>query len=116
MEVRDPLEPQPGAELTADEDHRVLERRERFGSLVVAPDDAHPDLGMPKVRRGLDLGDGGEADPGIGHLALEHRPDLLAQEFVEAVGSLGHRSVGRSVGRSRRASQPAAARLTVWLE
>ena len=70
MEVRYPLEPQARAELAAEEHHGVLERGERFGSFVVPPDDAHPDLGMAQVGRGLDLGDGGEADPGIGHLAF----------------------------------------------
>ena len=68
VEVRDPLDPEPLAQLVPDERHRVAQRRDRGVALGRLADDAHPDLGVAQVRRRLDLGDRGEPDPRIGHV------------------------------------------------
>ena len=89
--IGDPTETEPRAELATDEHHRVLEGRDRGVALPRPTDDAHPNLRMAQVGGRLDLRHGGEADPWIGNLALEHRTDLLAEQLVEAFRSLTHR-------------------------
>ena len=54
VQVRDAPDPQPRAELVADERHRVAERREGRVALGRLADDADPDLGVAQVRRRLD--------------------------------------------------------------
>ena len=54
VELRDALDPQPLAELVADERHRPAQRGERRLPLLGLADDADPDLGMAQVRRRLD--------------------------------------------------------------
>ena len=91
MEVGDALDPQALAELVPDERHGVAERgygRIAFGRLA---DDADPDLGVPQVRRRLDLGDRDEPDPRIRHIPRDDRADLLPQELVDPFCSLAHR-------------------------
>ena len=68
--------------------------RSSAASVVVAlgllADDADPDLGVPEVRRRLDLRDRDEPDPRVGDLAGQDRPDLLPQQLVDALGPLVH--------------------------
>ena len=99
VEVRDALDPQALAELVPDERHGVAERGHggiAFGRLA---DDADPDLGVPQVRRRLDLGDRDEPDPRIRHVPRHDRADLLPQELVDPFGSLAHRTLA-DAGRS----------------
>jgi len=91
VEVGDALDPQAFAELVPDERHGMAERgngRVAFGRLA---DDADPDLGVPQVRRRLDLRDRDEPDPRIRHVPRDDRADLLPQELVDAFCSLAHR-------------------------
>ena len=99
VELRDALEPEPLAELVPDERHRPPERRERCLAFRRLADDADPDLGMAQVRRRLDVGDRDEADPRVGDLAGQDRPDLLAQELVDPVGALRHRPLRQLASR-----------------
>ena len=94
VELGDAPDPQPPAELVADEPHRVLERAERLLPVGPAADHAHPDLRVAEVRRRLDVGDRHEPDPRVGDLLREERADLLAQELVDAIGSLASSSSG----------------------
>src|SRR3954447_10080179 len=91
MQVRDPLDPEPLAELVPDERHRVTQRRDRGIALGRLPDDAHPDLGVAEVGRRLDLGDRDEPDPRIRHIPTDDLADLLPQELVDTLCSLAHR-------------------------
>src|SRR6185295_9419693 len=50
VEIRDPLQTQPPAELVADERHGPPKRGDRRVTLRRLPDDADPDLGMPEIR------------------------------------------------------------------
>ena len=84
------LMPQPLAQLVADERHRVTQRLDRGIALGGLADDADPDLGMPKVRRRFDLGDGDEADPWVGDVPRHDRADLLPKQLVDPLGSLAH--------------------------
>ena len=90
VELRDSLDPEAHAQLVPDERHRVGERGDRGGPLGLGADDAHPDLGMPKVRRRLHVGDRGKPDPGIGNVTGQQLPDLLSEQLIDAVSSLGH--------------------------
>src|SRR4051794_19144062 len=99
VELGDALQAQPVTELAPDEAHRFLERAKRLGALPGLSDDADPHLGMPKIGRGLDVGDGREPDPRVPDLFRQERPDLLPEEFVDAFSALRHPDVGPSMGR-----------------
>ena len=64
--------------------------RDRLGPLLRLPDDADPDLGVPKLAVGLDLRDRGEPDPRIGDLARDDAADLLPQQLIDPIRPLGH--------------------------
>ena len=90
VEVGDAPEPQPPAKLAPHERHRPAEGRDgcvAFGGLT---DDAHPDLRMTQVRRGLHVRDRDKADPGIAHLPVDDLRDLLPQQHVELFGPFAH--------------------------
>jgi hypothetical protein len=59
-------------------------------AIGLAADHAHPHLGVPEVRRRLDVGDRREPDTRVRELLGEQCPDLLAQELVDALGALAH--------------------------
>ena len=90
VELRDAPDPQPAAQLVADIAHRLLQRAQRLVAIGLAADHAHPYLGVPEVRRRLDVGDRREPDARVRDLLGEQRPDLLAQELVDALGALAH--------------------------
>ena len=90
VELRDPPDPQPAAQLVADIAHRLLQRAQRLVAIGLAADHAHPYLGVPEIRRRLDVGDRREPDARVRELLGEQRPDLLAQELVDALGALAH--------------------------
>ncbi len=92
VQVRDPPQAQARTELVANEGHGVLERPDRFGPLGRAADDAHPDPGVGQIGGRLDPGHGGEADPGILHVAREKSSDLLPEQLVDPIGPSRHRS------------------------
>ena len=64
------------------------ERPQRLVALGGLADDAHPDARGAEVRRRVDVGDRHEPDPRVLDVAGEDLADLLAQELVDAVGSL----------------------------
>jgi len=68
VELGDPLDPEPPAQLVADERHGVGERTDGRLPLRLGSDDAHPDFGVAKVRRRLDVGDRRKPDPRIRHV------------------------------------------------
>ena len=90
VQVRDPADPEPPAQLVADERHRVAQRGDRRVALGRLADHADPDLGMAQVLRGLDRRDRGKADPRIRDLPGQDRPDLLPQQLIHSLSSLAH--------------------------
>ena len=88
VQHRDALDPQPFAQLVADERHRVGQRRDGLRPLVRLPDDAHPDLGVPQLAVRLDLRDRGEPHPRIGDLARDDAADLLPQQLIDPIRPL----------------------------
>ena len=107
VQVRDAPDPEPPAQLVADERHRVAQRRDRRVALGRLADDADPDLGVAQVLRGLDDGDRGEADPRIRDLPRQDRADLLPQQFVDALCSLAHATGYRRAARMGRSGEGA---------
>ena len=91
VEIGDALDPQARAQLVAHERHRPAQGGQRGIALGRLADDAHPDLGVAKIRRGLDRRDRREPDPRIGHVAGHDRADLLPQQLVDPLGPLAHR-------------------------
>ena len=65
VKVRDAFEPEPPAKLAPHEWHRPTERGDGCIAFRGLTDDAHPDLGVTQVGRGLNVRDRDEADPGI---------------------------------------------------
>ena len=94
-ELRDPAQAQSPPELRPHERHRALQALDGGLAGLRLTDDAHPDLGMPEVRAGLDVGDRHEAHGGIGDLTRDEVADLLLEQLVDAVGALGHDWVPR---------------------
>lgn len=92
MEVGDPSDPQASAKLVPHERHRPAKGRDRRITLGGLTDDAHPDLGMPQVGRGLDRGDRGKPDTRVSDVPGHDRPDLLPEQLVNPLGSLAHLS------------------------
>ena len=90
MKVGDALDPQALAELVPDERHGVAERRHGRISFGWLADDADPDLGVPEVRRRLDIGDRDEPDPRIRQVPRDDLADLLPEKLIDSFGSLTH--------------------------
>jgi len=90
VQLRDPLQVEPPTELVPDERHGPSERGDRRVALGGLADDADPDLGVPKIRGRLDLGDRGEPHPRIGDLARHDLADLLPKQLVHALRPLAH--------------------------
>jgi hypothetical protein len=90
VELGDPLQPQSVTELAAHERHRPAEGFHRGVAFLWLADDADPDQGMPKIGRGLDVGDRGEADPRIRHLSRDDLGDFLAKQLVQLFRALAH--------------------------
>src|SRR6185295_2696756 len=114
VELGDPPEPDAPAQLVPDEGHRALERLQRLVTLLRLADDADPDARGRQVWRRLHVGDGHEADARVLDVAREDLADLLAQQLVDAVGSLGHR-VWACPRWARGRCQATADRETVWV-
>ena len=96
VQVRDAPDAERPPQLVTDERHRPLQGGDRgvaFGGLA---DDADPHLGVAEVARRLDLRDRDETHPGIGDIAGHDGTDLLPEEFVDPVGTLGHEPAGLS--------------------
>ena len=89
-ELGDAPEAKPAAELMTDERHRPFKRSDRREAVLVRPDHADPDASMAKVRRRFDVGDRGEPDARVGDFSRQERRDLLPQQLVDSLGSLGH--------------------------
>jgi hypothetical protein len=102
VEVRDAPDAQPRTQLVTDERHRVSKGLQRGVALGRLADDADPDLGVPQVVGRLDARDRREPDPRIRDLATDDRADLLAEEFVDAFGSLAHVSTTNELPRRPR--------------
>ena len=92
VELRDPLQPEPLAELVTDERHLPAHRGQRRLPLLGLADHADRHPGVAQVRRRLDVGDRGEPDPRVVDLAAEDLADLLPQQLVDSIRSLRHRS------------------------
>src|SRR5262245_64972118 len=86
------------AEPVADEAARARESRHRAGPLGLVAEDRDEDLGGSQILRGLDLGDGDEAEPRVLELALQEDRDLLLQELVDPIQSLAlHQRISTEV-------------------
>ena len=92
MELRDPLHPEPLAELVPDERHRPAHRDDRRTAALGRADDADADLRVAEVGLRLDARDRGEPDPRVVDLLRQDRPDLLAEELVDPVRPGRHRA------------------------
>src|SRR4029453_11634880 len=104
VEVGDALEPQPPAKLAPHERHRAAEGSDRGIALRLLTDDAHPDLRMTQVGRGLHVRDRDEADSGISNLAGDDARDLLPQQLVELLRPFAHSNRPVAATRWRRGS------------
>ena len=89
VQVRDALDPQGAAQLVANERHGPLQGHDGPLAFLRLADDADPDLGVAQVRCRLDLRDRHEADARIGDIARDDGADLLPQQLVDSVRSLG---------------------------
>jgi hypothetical protein len=91
VELGDPPQAQARPELAPHERHRPVQGLDRRVPLFGLADHADPQLGVPQVGSGFNVGHGHEADPRIGYFAGENLPDLLAKELIDAISSLRHR-------------------------
>ena len=101
VELRDPLQPQPLAELVAHERHRAPERAIVACRVGRPTDDATHTLAWRRSGVVSTLVTVTNPIRGIGDLPREDGADLLAQQLVEPLGSLGHRCRRRQRGSAR---------------
>ena len=99
VKVRDALEPEPPAKLAPHEWHRPTEGGDGCIAFRGLTDDAHPDLRVTQVGRGLHVRDRDEADPGIADLAGHDLRDLLPQQLIQLVRALTHGRTALAAGR-----------------
>ena len=83
LELRCPAQPQPPADLTAQERRRALERPRRLAPRLLVAERRVVDARVLQVGRHLDAGDGEEADARVVH--------LRAQQFRRAPRGSGRR-------------------------
>ena len=80
----------PNAQALTDHGAKVrcgtLQRCERGDTLLFAPNRADKDLGVTKVRRGGDAGDGYEAEPWIAERSSDMGTDLFSKQLVPGKG------------------------------
>src|SRR5688500_4415253 len=89
-ELRNVPDRQAAAELSAQPWGGIGQRLERLIALVLAAEDADPDLGRAEVACGLDARDRGEPDARVLHLTLQQLHQLLPDLAVEPIGALAH--------------------------
>src|SRR5438309_3164263 len=116
-DLGDVAEPDPPAQFLPDEPLGIAEGGHGLRLGLRAAQVADDDLGMPHVHAQLHIRHGDKADPGVLHLALENRADLLLELLPEPLSAHAHerftassrpRSPGRRGRRAARSPRPRA--------